>query len=108
MVVGARVATLIAMAANVKIYTTDWCGYCSAALRFLRSKGVEFEQIDVDGNATMRRWLVDATGRTTVPQIFIDGEPIGGYTDMRALADRGVLDRMLAGGYGRQVSSASG
>ena len=100
-----RVATLSRMAAQVKIYTTDWCGYCSAALRFLRSRGVTFEQIDVDGNATLRRWLVEATGRTTVPQIFIDGEPIGGYTDMRALDERGILDRMLAG---PQVSSASG
>jgi glutaredoxin 3 len=74
----------------------------------LRAKGVEFEQIDVDGDAKMRRWLVEATGRTTVPQIFIDGEPIGGYTDMRALDERGVLDDMLAGRRQRQGSSASG
>jgi glutaredoxin 3 len=85
------------MAANVKIYTTDWCGYCSAALRLLRGKGIEFEQIDVDGDAKMRRWLVEATGRTTVPQIFIDGEPIGGFTDLRALDERGQLDKMLNG-----------
>lgn len=96
------------MAAHVKIYTTDWCGYCSAALRLLRAKGVELEQIDVDGNAKMRRWLVEATGRTTVPQIFIDGEPIGGFTDLRALDERGVLDRMLEGNGQRQGSSASG
>ncbi len=101
------VTTVVRMAAAVKIYTTDWCGYCNAALRLLRSKGVEFEQIDVDGNAKMRRWLVEVTGRTTVPQIFIDGEPIGGYTDMRDLDNRGVLDRMLAG-QARQGSSASG
>jgi glutaredoxin 3 len=96
------------MAAHVKIYTTDWCGYCSAALRLLRSKGVELEQIDIDGNATLRRWLVEATGRTTVPQIFIGGEAIGGFTDLRALDERGVLDRMLAGSSQRQASSASG
>lgn len=96
------------MAAHVKIYTTDWCGYCSAALRLLRAKGVAFEQIDVDGDAKMRRWLVEATGRTTVPQIFIDGEAIGGFTDMRALDERGVLDGMLAGRGPRQGSSASG
>jgi glutaredoxin 3 len=96
------------MAAHVKIYTTDWCGYCSAALRLLRSKGVELEQIDVDGNAKLRRWLVEATGRTTVPQIFIDGAPVGGFTDIRALDERGVLDRMLAGLSPRQASSASG
>ena len=85
------------MAAHVKIYTTDWCGYCSAALRLLRSKGVEFEQIDVDGNAQMRRWLVEVTGRTTVPQIFIGGTSVGGFTDIRALDQRGLLDPMLAG-----------
>lgn len=85
------------MAAEVKIYTVDWCGYCSAALRLLRAKGVEFEQIDVDGNAKMRKWLVEQTGRTTVPQIFIDGVSVGGFTDIRALDERGVLDEMLAG-----------
>ena len=96
------------MAAQVKIYTTDWCGYCSAALRMLRAKGVDFEQIDVGGDQKTRRWLVEATGRTTVPQIFIDGEPIGGFTDMRALDEQGVLDRMLAGRERGQGSSASG
>lgn len=96
------------MAAQVKIYTTDWCGYCSAALRLLRAKGVEFEQIDVDGDAKTRRWLVEVTGRTSVPQIFIDGQPIGGFTDMRALDEKGVLDDMLAGRARRQGSSASG
>lgn len=96
------------MSANVKIYTTDWCGYCSAAVRLLTTKGVPFEQIDVDGNAKLRRWLVERTGRSTVPQIFIDGEAIGGFTDLRALEERGVLDGLLAGSAKRQASSASG
>lgn len=95
------------MSAHVKIYTTDWCGYCSAALRLLRTKGAEFEQIDVGGNAQLRRWLVEATGRTTVPQVFIHGEPVGGFTDLRALDQRGALDRMLAAGS-PQGSSPSG
>ncbi len=96
------------MPANVKIYTTDWCGYCSAAISLLKSKGVKFEQIDVDGDAKMRRWLVEQTGRTTVPQVFIDGVPVGGFTDIRALDERGILDQMLAGRTARQASSASG
>ena len=96
------------MAAQVKIYKTDWCGYCSAAIRMLRAKGVQFEEIDVDGDAKTRRWLVEVTGRTSVPQIFIDGEPIGGFTDMRALDEKGVLDGMLAGRGKAQGSSASG
>lgn len=94
------------MAAQVKIFTTPWCGYCMAALRFLRQKGVEFEQVEAD-DAKTRRWLREVTGRSTVPQIFIDGKSVGGYTDIRALDERGVLDRMLAGESG-QGSSVSG
>ena len=85
------------MAAHVKIYTREWCGYCTAALRLLKQKGVEFEHIDCSADPATRKWLVEATGRTTVPQIFIDGQPVGGYTDIRDLDERGVLDRMLAG-----------
>lgn len=94
------------MAAEVKIFTTSWCGYCSSALRLLRDKGVAFEQIDANDRHT-RRWLREVTGRSTVPQVFIDGVPVGGYTDLLALDERGELDRMLAGGAS-QGSSASG
>ena len=85
------------VAADVKIYTREWCGYCTAALRLLKQKGVAFEHIDATGNPDLRRWLVEATGRTTVPQIFIDGKAVGGYTDIRDLDERGILDRLLAG-----------
>ena len=64
------------MAAHVKIYTRQWCGYCTSAERLLRAKGVAFEQVDATGDHATREWLVEATGRTTVPQIFIDGKPI--------------------------------
>jgi len=73
-----------------------WCGYCHSALRLLEQKGVAFEQIDASDGAT-RRWLREVTGRTTVPQIFIAGTSVGGYTDIRALDERGELDRMLVG-----------
>ena len=91
-----RRSYVLFMAAKVKIYTTGWCGYCHAALRLLKQKGVAYEQIDAEDSKT-RRWLRDATGRTTVPQVFIDGRPVGGYTDIRALDERGELDRLLAG-----------
>lgn len=85
------------MAAQVKMYTRKWCGYCSAAERLLKEKGVVYEEIDCTGDQEKRKWLVEVTGRTTVPQIFIDGKAIGGYDDLRALETRGVLDRMLRG-----------
>ena len=92
--------------ADVKIYTSQWCGYCTAALRLLRQKGVAFQEIDCTRDPDKRRWLVETTGRRTVPQVFIDGRAVGGFTDLRALDERGVLDRLL--GLERQGSSASG
>ena len=85
------------MPPHVKIYTRRMCGYCSAAERLLSSKGIAYEQIDATGDRALRRWLADATGRSTVPQIFIDDQPIGGYDDLRSLDRSGALDAMLAG-----------
>jgi glutaredoxin 3 len=85
------------MPAHVKIYTRHWCGYCTAAERLLKDKGVAFENIDCTGDREKRQWLVEVTGSTTVPQIFIDGQAIGGYDDMRALERSGELDKLLAG-----------
>lgn len=82
--------------ASVRVYTTQWCGYCNAAKRFLSSvKGVSYEEIDVSGDADARRWLTETTGQSTVPQIFVGDLPIGGYTDMRALDSAGKLDPLL-------------
>ena len=85
------------MAAHVKLYTRRWCGYCTAAERLLTEKGAAFEQIDTTGDPGLRKWLLQATGRSTVPQIFIGDQPIGGYDDLRALDRSGKLDAMLAG-----------
>lgn len=85
------------MAAHVKMYTRRWCGYCTAAERLLNEKGVAYEHVDCTGDHATRRWLVDTTGRHTVPQIFIDGVSIGGYDELRALERRGELDKLLAG-----------
>jgi glutaredoxin 3 len=95
------------MAAEVKIYTRAACGYCTAAIRLLKSKGVQFQHIDATGDPATRRWLAEVTGQATVPQIFIDGRSVGGYTDIRALDDRGELDRLLAGEGGQGLSPAS-
>lgn len=83
------------MSAKVKIYTREWCGYCTAALRLLDGKGVDYEHIDASGKPEMRRWLAEVSGQRTVPQIFIDEKPIGGFTELRALDRDGKLDAML-------------
>ena len=82
--------------AVVKVYTTQWCGYCAAARDLLRSKGIEFEDVDVDSDSALRAEMTEKSGGTTVPQIFINDAPIGGYTDMAALDKQGKLDSMLA------------
>ena len=85
------------MTVDVKIYTRAGCGYCTAANDLLEAKGIAYEEIDLTGNTEGRRWLAQATGRSTVPQIFIEGRPIGGYTDLRDLDIAGQLDAMIAG-----------
>ncbi len=81
--------------ARVEIYKTPWCGYCVRAAALFERKGVDFEEIDVAGDAERRAWLVETTGRRTVPQIFIDGQPVGGYDDVARLDRTGQLDVLL-------------
>lgn len=81
--------------AKVVIYTTNYCPYCNGAKSLLRAKKVEFEEIDVTHDRARRAEMEKLSRRYTVPQIFIDGEPIGGYDDARLLDARGELDRLL-------------
>lgn len=81
--------------ARVRIYTSSSCGYCWYAKELLRDKGVELEEIDVSTDLETRRWLVQTTGRRTVPQVFIDGKPYGGYTELVTLDRAGKLDALL-------------
>jgi glutaredoxin 3 len=81
----------------VEIYTTPTCPYCVAAKRLLTKKGVPFTDIDVSRDPALRAAMTQrAQGRRTVPQIFIDGTPIGGCDDLHALDHDGKLDPMLA------------
>lgn len=82
--------------AFVEIYATDYCPYCVRAKKLLAAKGVDYKEYDVavTGRDEMIR---RAGGRTTVPQIFIDGSHVGGCDDLHALEAQGRLDRMLAG-----------
>lgn len=81
--------------ARVIMYTAPWCGYCAAARKLLQSKNIEFEDINVGMDADLRQVMTDKSGGTTVPQIFINDEPIGGYSDMAALDEQGKLDQLL-------------
>jgi glutaredoxin 3 len=84
------------MSADVLIYLTSWCPYCHAAKELLGDKNVAFTEVDVDGRQELRAWLAKATGQRTVPQVFINGEPVGGFSDISALDQAGKLDPLLA------------
>ena len=79
----------------VTVYTTRVCPYCVAAKRLLATRGIPFSEIDVTGDHSKRAWLVEATGRKTVPQIFIGDDPVGGYDELATLDRGGRLEAML-------------
>jgi glutaredoxin 3 len=81
----------------VQIYTRAFCGYCTRAVGLLQSKGIEFEEIDATMDQDKRREMMERSGRSTFPQVFIGGKPIGGCDDLHALEASGELDRMLNG-----------
>lgn len=71
---------------EIIIYTKDWCGYCRAAKQLLQQLGLAFREVDVTSDVELYRQMVRlAEGRSTVPQIFVDGSGIGGYTDLARL-----------------------
>ncbi len=82
--------------ARIQLYTTAWCGYCVRAKALLDSKGLAYDEIDLDGDPAFRAKLRDLTGGWTVPQILIDDRPIGGYTELWRLDKDGRLDELLA------------
>ena len=82
---------------KVQVYSKDNCPYCVRAKSLLRKKGVDFEEIDVENDDAKRSWLVETTGQRTVPQIFVDGRSLGGFSDIEALDREGQLDPLLRG-----------
>jgi glutaredoxin 3 len=78
--------------ARIQVYSTRWCGYCDRARALLRERGLAYEEIFLDDDPTFRTRLLDLTGRWTVPQILIDGAPIGGYDELAELDRRGLLE----------------
>jgi glutaredoxin 3 len=81
--------------ARIRVYSTRWCGYCVRAKALLESRGIEYEEISLDDDPAFRQKLFDLTGGWTVPQILIDGRPIGGYTELYELERNGRLDELL-------------
>ena len=82
--------------AQITIFTTMVCPFCVRAKKLLEHKGVAYEEVDVTRDAALRERMVAESGRRTVPQIFIDGKPVGGYQELQALEDAGQLDQLLA------------
>lgn len=85
-----------ALEEEVVVYLTRWCPYCSMARRLLETRGIRYAGIDVAGDGEARRWLAEASGQRTVPQVFIKGESIGGFEELAALDQSGELRERLA------------
>jgi glutaredoxin 3 len=78
--------------ARIRLYTTAWCGYCLRARALLEERGLAFEEVRLDDDPSFRARLLELTGHWTVPQILVDGKPIGGYVELRELDRRGLLE----------------
>lgn len=81
---------------KITIYTSAYCGYCSAAKRLLDRKGASYDEISVDGRPAIRDEMEEKSGRYTVPQIWIGDRHVGGCDDLYALDAEGALDPLLA------------
>jgi glutaredoxin 3 len=82
--------------AKIEIYTTPFCGYCARAKGLLDQKGAAYEEMDVMMDEKKRAEMRERSKRSTVPQIFINGQHIGGSDELTALEQAGKLDPMLA------------
>ncbi len=81
--------------ADIRIYTTRWCGYSRRAKALLDERGLEYDEIPLDDEIGFRQKLLDETGGFTVPQVLVVGRPIGGYTELLRLDREGRLEPLL-------------
>ena len=79
----------------IKIYSTSWCPSCNAAKALLKSKGLDYEEINIENEGMSRQQLSEITGGHTVPQIIVNGNSIGGFEQLMTLNQSGKLDDML-------------
>jgi glutaredoxin 3 len=80
---------------QVIIYSSDYCPYCTRAKQLLGAKGVQFTEINVDGQREVRAEMARKAGKTSVPQIWIGATHVGGCDDLYALERAGKLDALL-------------
>ena len=81
--------------AGIVMYSKSWCPYCRMAKRLFAAKGQKWDEIDIEEQPERRREMVERSGRTTVPQIWIGGRHIGGFNELSRLDASGELDRLL-------------
>jgi glutaredoxin 3 len=84
------------MKPDVLLYTTSWCPFCRRAMSLLKEKGVQWNELDIEADPAHRQAMREASGRNTVPQIFINGTHVGGSDDLFELEAKGELDKLLA------------
>lgn len=77
---------------KIEIYSTQQCPYCVRARALLDTRGLAYSEIDVSANDRLMQHMITRSGQRTVPQIFIDGEAVGGYEQLSQLAASGGLD----------------
>jgi glutaredoxin 3 len=82
--------------AKIEMYTTPFCGYCARAKSLLEKKGAAYEEMDVMMDEKKRTEMRERAKHSTVPQIFINGQYIGGSDELAALEQAGKLDALLA------------
>ncbi len=80
---------------NIKVYSGNLCPYCTAAKRLLESKGVQYEEVNIDTDPAIRAEMEKLSQRTSVPQIFIGDTHVGGFDDLAELNREGKLNPML-------------
>lgn len=84
--------------ADVEIYTAMMCPFCARAVGLLKKKGVDYKEVDVTFSPKKRKAMAERAGQSSVPQIWINGEHVGGSDELQALESTGKLDGLLAQG----------
>ena len=79
----------------VEVYTRPWCGFCSRVKRLLKSKNINFTEIDIGRNSELKQTMMERSNRSTVPQVFLNGEHIGDCTELHDLDRKGLFDKFF-------------